>query len=125
MNVLDPDEVRELLGRLVVLTREGQLRWQLISPHEFMAVLARHTLRIDSVDRDDAPPYRLSLFRHKADEPELLNSIYTDLDSQTDESSTINTSLGMLYILAMRSSRNLDGAMKEILEDLDELDRPF
>ncbi len=125
MNPLDPEQVILLLGRLTSQTERRILRWHVAEPYAYMAQLPRHTVHIASVDRDDAPPYRLTLYR-QVDDLELVGLVETDIAPRTVEENEINGRLKELYLLALRSARNIDLAMRQILEDLDELEEePF
>ncbi len=125
MNPLDPEQLILLLRRLISQTKRGLLRWEVAQSYEYVAQLPRHTVHIASVDRDDAPPYLLTLYR-QADDLELVGSVETDVVPDTFEANEINGGLKELYLVALRSARNIDLAMREILEDLDELEEePF
>lgn len=125
MKVLKEEERLSLVQELLRLTHENALKWTVSKENDWMFLVStlRYVFHLDSVDRDDYPPYRLRIWR--IEDKKVVDTLETDIDNSLPSSGQLNEQLERLYEAVARKTRMLDHVADDILSDLRSLEEPF
>jgi hypothetical protein len=126
-DVLDNAEQLKVVKFLDRLTQSDKIAWQPNGQEASITDYGSHVYRLDSLDGDGVPPYRLSV-RRKVQTGQQINQaeiaqvvMRTTGDPKADVE--INRALRELYELAYRKSRRKVSRIDDFLNELDELGR--
>lgn len=122
MDYFNDAEQVALVRRLRTLNDSGKLSWKVRgeSTHDFITYLGDTAFVVRSVDKDDAFPFAVSVFRRNSDEKSkfsLLQRVSTD-DARTE----LNELIPDLYWDVKRGVLGVEEVVASVFADLDRAD---
>jgi hypothetical protein len=113
MNEPSSARLMKLVEGLLAQTREGLREWsETDQDFVFDCDTPRAAVRIESLDRDDGPPFRIVVLNSSGKEVESLNSTARGLDTFDIGA------FAELYQLAKRSALGADELIDDLFEEL-------
>ena len=113
MNDQDKSRLMELVTGLLRRTEEGSIEWEeLEEDFVYQCHTPRADIQIESVDRDDGPPYRIVILNSSGREIESLTSTAKPLDPVARDD------FDTLYRLAKRQALGADELIDDLFENL-------
>lgn len=122
MEFLKLPQQLDLVGRVKRLSESGRLDWQPLdedNEYEFTTIVQKTFYILESVDRDDLHPFRLTvLLRRQSDaEFEEIQGIAT-----AEDTPELNSLLASLYGHVKRDVFGVDEVVSTLFSELEELD---
>jgi hypothetical protein len=117
MEYLAAKQQEELVSRLLDLTRDAKIRWELMThEHSFLSAARHFVFIIRARDQSDAAPFKLDV----VDIRKKRYSVLQTLDSDGDE--RLRAPLETLYFLVKRELLRVEDTARDLFTQLDELE---
>jgi hypothetical protein len=123
MDILSAEKQAQLLDLLISRTESEAQEWNpwpsaSKNPFELVTAGAKFSYFIISEDEDDQAPFRFEIWANRADEDEEVDSVPLQV-LVTAPQNPLNQKLRALYLIAKKSTLNLDKLAEEIFSDFD------